>query len=188
MGQSSHQPRADHPRLRTEALHYLNARINEDDVGVYQRHVVEQRGQSAYPIIIFARLVESACHRMKILFSTGSSMHKMRKMGNGPCISIADIVLFYGAKSPSEFNPAPSTFGNHRSIYLRAKSCVDNLENQDLSQENQAAFRTLKALIHTPLTELANVNPGAYGSLNTFKRHIRNLENACNRKKRENGN
>ena len=115
-------------------------------------------------------------------------MNKLRKMGNGPRISITDIVLFYGAKSPSEFHPAPTTFGNHRSIYLRAKSCAVNLENRDLSQDNQASLRTLKALIHTPLTELADVNPGAYGSLNAFKGQIRNLEKAYNKETREKEN
>ena len=108
VGQSSHQPHTDPPCLRTEALHYLNARINEEELDVYQQHVVEQQGQSAYPIIIFARLIESACDRMKIPYSTGSSMNKLRKMGNGLHILIVDIVLFYGAKSPSEFHPAPT--------------------------------------------------------------------------------
>lgn len=178
MGKASHQAHGDHPHLRPDALNYLNAKINEEDLRVYKRHVLEQRGQDAYPIIIFARLVERACERLKIPYTTGSSPNRPHKMGNGPHISIADIVRFYGLKFPSDLAPAPSTFGNHRSIYLRAKHCIFNLENRELSPENQAALRTLKALVHTPLTELAKVHPEAYGSLNALKTLIKMLEKA----------
>ena len=185
MGPTSHQTRGDRPRLSDEAHHYLNAMIKEEEIGVYKRHILELRHQGAYPIVIFVRLVERACQRLKIPYGTGNAVHKQYKMGNGPRISIADIVLFYRARFPSDLAPAPTTFGNHRSIYLRAKSCIVNLENRELTQENQTLLRTLKALVHTPLTELANVHPEAYGSLNSFKAQIQVLEKAYDKKPRE---
>lgn len=169
--------------LTPDAVNYLNARLDEKDFHVYKSHVLEQRGgQGAYPIIVFARLVESACDRLKIPFNTGSSITKPQKMPNGPRISIAIIVQFYRQKFPSDSTPAPSTFGNHRSIYLRAKTCMVNLENRELSIDDQTFSRSLKKIFRTPLTELAVVQPEEYGSLNAFKTRIETLEKVYHKK------
>jgi hypothetical protein len=175
--------RGNRPSLAQDVLNYLNARIDEEDILVYKRHVLEQRGgQGAYTILVFARLVERACEKLKIPYGTGSSMNKKQTTGNGPRISIADVVLFYSAKFPSDLAPAPSTFGNHRSIYLRAKTCMVNLENRELNQEDQTFLRSLRAIVHTPLAELAMVQPEAYGSLSAFRMRIDLLEKMFHKK------
>lgn len=175
--------RGTRPSLGQDALNYLNARIDEEDIRVYKRHVLEQRGgQGAYTILVFARLVERACERLKIPYGTGSSINKRQKMGNGPHISIADVVLFYSAKFPSDLAPAPSTFGNHRSIYLRAKACMINLENRELTQEDQSFLQAVRAIVHTPLAELALVQPEGYGSLSAFRTRVDILEKMFHKK------
>ncbi|KAF8337809.1 hypothetical protein F5887DRAFT_1077932 [Amanita rubescens] len=177
MARASHASRGAVPELNKDVLSYLNAVIDKEDLGVYQRHVFDQRaGQGAYPIIIFARLVEHACETLKITYSRGGSIHIPVKMGNGPSISIRDIVQFYRLKFPADLAPAPSTFGNHRSIYLRAKICVANLEKRELTEEDQTILRSLKEILLTPLNELAMVRAEAYGSLSAFKARVEKLE------------
>jgi hypothetical protein len=169
--------------LSNDARNYLNATIKEEELDVYNRHILDRKG--AYPIMIFARLVERACKRLNIPYSTGNVISRQHKMGNGLHVSIADIVQFYRVKFPLDGSPAPSTFNNHRSIYLRAKRCISKLENGELSQENQSYFRMIKALVHTPLPEVMNVQAGCYASLNTFKTEIETLEKAYNKKPKE---
>lgn len=57
-----------------------------------------------------------------------------------------------------------------------------NLENRELSIDDQTFSRSLKKIFRTPLTELAVVQPEEYGSLNAFKTRIETLEKVYHKK------
>ena len=164
--------------------------IKREDKDAFEKHVLPHRGGTgAYPIIIFARLVESACKRIDIPYSTGSDRKKKHPASNGPMISRDDIVRFYGQKSASQLAIAPSTFDNHRSIHMRAKKCIGFLEKRDLSKQDEKNnfLRLLKKIIQTPLSELDTVPPEGLGSLNAFRARIEDIDrlgDKRNKKKR----
>jgi hypothetical protein len=166
-------------QLAHAVVNYLEAMIKPEDIVAFEKHVLPHRGGTgAYPIIVFARLVESACQRINIPYSTGNDRKKKHQATNGPLISRDDIVLFYGLKRPSEFRIAPSTFANHRSIHMRAQKCIGLLEKKDLSKEEEKKnlLRLLKDIIQTPLRELGRVSSEGLGSLNMFKGRIEKVD------------
>ncbi|KAF8715325.1 hypothetical protein AX14_012619 [Amanita brunnescens Koide BX004] len=100
--------------LTHAVVNYLDAMIKPEDIIALEKHVLPHRGgNGAYSIIVFARLMESACQRINILYSTGNDRKKKHQATNGPLISRDDIVSFYCLKRPSEFHIAQSMFANH---------------------------------------------------------------------------
>lgn len=172
--------------LTHAVVNYLDAMIKPEDIIAFEKHVLPHRGGTgAYSIIVFARLVESACQRINIPYSTGNDRKKKHQATNGPLISRDDIVSFYCLKRPTEFHIAKSTFANHRSIHMRAQKCIGLLEKKDLSKQEEKKFlRLLKQIIQTPLRELEKVQSEGLGSLNMFKASIDKVDRLGDKKKK----
>lgn len=165
---------------------YLKAAIDEEYIGVYKQHVVEERGSpgAVFPIIIFARLVKQACDSLGIPYTTGSKQAKKHRVSVRQRVSMDDIILFFGGQTPSPSGPALSTFANHRSWHLRAENCIKQLGNKrhPLSESRQNSLNLVETLLRTPLMKLGDVERELYGSFNDFQRRVKELETLFRKK------
>ena len=170
-----------HPDSGGDVQRYLDAVVDEQVIVVNQRYIHEQYGPNkAFRTIIFTRLVAEVCRSLGIPYGAGSKQANKVTTASGPSISIDDVVVFLGHKSQGNQVIAPTTFGNHRSLHLRAMSCVQALEHRSdqLSQGDQTFLLLLRKLLFTEFGELNSLKPAQYGSLEEMKKRVKALQGA----------
>ncbi|KAF8325299.1 hypothetical protein F5887DRAFT_1085618 [Amanita rubescens] len=182
------------PQLTDEISKYLIAMKIEENLRVYEHHVLQQPGVgTVFSTIVFARLVEAACERIGIPYRDRVPVYQKNLVKHGAWMACVDqIVLFYGQKLASwgynDSAPAPSTFENHRSLHMRALRCLRTAEKgkgkESLGEESEALLRSLKEILLTPLDRLDEVD-AVFPSLYNFNGSVNKLLKALGGKAKE---
>ena len=184
------------PQLTDEIFKYLVAMKIEENLRVYEHHVLREPGVGkVFSMMVFARLVETACEHIGIPYRDGVPVYQKNLVKHGIWMACVDqVVLFYGQKLAARgYNkdsaPAPSTFENHRSVHMRALRCLRTAEKGkgkgNLGDEHENFLRLLKELLRTPFDRLGEVDAEEYGSLKKFTDRVNGLLKALGGKEKE---
>jgi hypothetical protein len=183
------------PQLTDEISKYLVAMKIEDNLRIYEHLVLKQQGfrDRAFSVIVFARLVETACKHIGIPYRDGVPVYQKNVVKHGTWMACVDqIVIFYGQKLASwgykDLAPAPSTFENHRSLHMRALRCVRAADKgkgkEGLGEKSEALLSSLKKILLTPLDRLDEVDD-KFPSLKQLNERVNKLLKALGGKEKE---
>ena len=116
-----------HPLSSNVLGQYLNAIVDRKYILAYEQHGLHHsQALKASTTMIFSRIVEDVCSKVRVCFTGQNLSYKTQTM-NGPDVSLEDIIKFFGEKTPLSFPglvTSPATFKNHQTCYMRVQSCV----------------------------------------------------------------
>ncbi|KAF8346158.1 hypothetical protein F5887DRAFT_1184931 [Amanita rubescens] len=190
MGSTSATPQKNTKlTLDTNVENYLEATIDPFLITIYHDHVLPHRqANKTYSSMILARIIETACGEVNANYEPGNARSHKHRTHNGPEVSLDDIVMFFGKKTPSHLRnvkgavTAPSTFNNYRSWHSQAQKCLKKLKGKDiLAQGNvKDAYDLTHTLLFTTLEEISGIEPRDQGSWISFMQRVQLLESvAC---------